>query len=101
MFVIFFVFSFLIHVLILFVVCTEFVGENHFDTRVGVSNIMFNSATKVSIIPWVHDSFIIVAYRGFFFDILIRVPSFSYNVIVGFVDKKKTITFCVSVGSMD
>jgi hypothetical protein len=72
--------------LILFVVCNEFVGENHFDTRVGVSNVMSNSATKVSIIPWVHDSFITVASRGLFVDILIRVPSFSYNVIVVFVD---------------
>jgi hypothetical protein len=33
MFVNFFVFPFLIHVLILFVACNEFVGEDHFDTK--------------------------------------------------------------------
>lgn len=101
MFVIFFVFPFLIHVLILFVACNEYVRKDHFDTRVGVFNVVSNGATKVSIIPWVHDSFITFASRGLSIDILIRVPFFSYNVIVAFVDQEKTINQVFGVGSMD
>jgi hypothetical protein len=48
----------------LFVTCNEFVGKDHFDTRVGVFNVVSNGATKVFIIPWVHDSFITFASRG-------------------------------------
>ncbi len=50
-----------------------------------------NNATKQSIILWVHDSFIIVASRGLSVDIFIRVPSFSYNVIVVFVDQRRQL----------
>ncbi len=68
MFVIFFVFAFLIHVLISFVTCNEFDGKDHFDTRVGVFNVVSDGATNFFIIPWVHDSFITFASRFSHFD---------------------------------
>jgi hypothetical protein len=42
--------------------CFDFVGKDHFDTKVGVSNVVSNGATNFVIIPWVHDFFIIVAF---------------------------------------
>ncbi len=81
----------------------EFVGKDHFDTKVGVSNVVYNGVTYFYFIPWVHDFFIIVASRGLFASIFIRVPSFSYNVIFAFADREKIIgqVFGVGVGFMD
>jgi hypothetical protein len=69
----FFVFVFLIHYLIL-QVCNDFVGEEHFDTRVGVIDVVSNGVPKGSPMPWVHDSSIVVTYGGPPFNILIGVP---------------------------
>ncbi len=65
---------------------------------------MFNGVVGGSPIHWIHDSSIVVTFGGPPFDILIGVPSFNYNVIVGFVDRKKIVNQvpnATSVGSMD
>jgi len=96
----FLVFVFLIHFLIL-QVCNDFVGEEHFDSRVGVINVVFNGVVGGSYVLRVHKFSIVVASKRCPFDILIRVPSFNCSVSVAFVDQEKIISPVLSVGSMD
>jgi hypothetical protein len=77
-----FVFVFFIQFLIL-QVYNDLVGEMHFHI-IGVTNVVSNGAVGGSLIPWVHDSLIVATFGKPPFDILIGVPLFSYNVIVGF-----------------
>ncbi len=82
-------FAFLIQILIL-QVYNDLVGEVHFHI-VGVTNVVSNDVVGGSPIPWVHDSSIVVTFGGPPFDILIGVPYFNYNVIIGFADRENII----------
>ncbi len=65
---------------------------------------MFNGVVGGSPIHRVHDYSIVVTFGGLPFDILIKVPSFNYNIIVGFVNREKIVNQVPSatgVGSMD
>ncbi len=75
----------------------------HFDT-ISIIVVLFNGATRGSPILWVHDSSIIVAFGGPFFDILTGVPYSSCSVTIGFVNQEKIVSQVPSafgVGSMD
>jgi len=85
-------------------VCNDFVREDHFDIGVGVSSVMFDGATRVFVIFWVHEIFIvIIAFGGPCFDILTKVLSSSHNVIVASTNHKKIVGEVHNVGvcSMD
>jgi hypothetical protein len=65
---------------------------------------VFNGVVGGSPIHRVHDYSIVVTFGGLPFDILIKVPSFNYNIIVGFVNREKIVNQVPSatgVGSMD
>ncbi len=75
------------HILILLVLC-----------------LMVSLEVLLYIRSMIHDSSIVVTFGGPPFDILIRVLSFNYNVIVGFVDREKIanqVPSAIGVGSMD
>ncbi len=85
-------------------VCNDFVKEDHFDIGIGVSSAMFDGATRVSVILRVHEFFIVVVtFRGPSFDILIKVFSSSYSVIVVSTNQEKIVNEVhnVNVCSMD
>jgi len=96
----FLVFVFLIRFLIL-QVCNDFVGEEHFDTKVGVISVVSNGVVGGFYVLRVHKFSIVIASRRLPFDILTGVPSFNCSVIVAFVDQKKIISQVIGVGSMD
>jgi hypothetical protein len=93
----FFVFVFLIHFLIL-QVCNDFVGEQHFDTGVGVIGVVSNGVPRGFPIPWVHDSSIFVTYGGPPFDILIGIPFSRCNIIIASIDWEKIVSQVHGVG---
>ncbi len=71
----------------------DFVEKTHFDTigvigvvSIGGIGVVFDGVVRSSPIPQVHDSSIVVAFRGPLFDILPSVPSSSCSVIVGFAN---------------
>jgi hypothetical protein len=71
----------------------DFVEKTHFDiigvtsvVSIGGIGVVFDGVIRSSHIPWVHDSSIVVAFRGPIFDILLSVPSSSCSVIVGFTN---------------
>lgn len=80
------------------------VKEDHFDIWIGVSSAMFDGATRVFVILQVHEFFIVVvALWGPYFDIFIRVLSFSCSVIVASTNQEKIVSEVhnVNVRSMD
>jgi hypothetical protein len=88
----FFLFIFLIQFMVL-QIYNDFVEKTHFDTigvigvvSIGGIGVVFDGVVRSSPIPQVHDSSIVVAFRGPLFDILPSVPSSSCSVIVGFAN---------------
>jgi hypothetical protein len=101
-----YVFGFLAFFFFFYVFCflkffNYFVGEEHFDTRVGVISVVSNGVVGGSYVLRVHKFSIVVAFGRLPFDILTRVPSFNCNVSVAFVDQEKIVSQVIGVGSMD
>jgi hypothetical protein len=65
------------------------------DIRIGVSN----GATRATITPMVHDYIIVGVSRGPS-NILIRLTSSSYSVLVASIDWPKKVTQVPPIGSM-
>jgi len=99
------VFALLIQFLIL-QVYNNFVEKAHFDTisvinvvsiggigdvSISCTGVVYNGVVGGSLILWVYDSSIVVAFGGPFSNILPSVPSFSCSVIVGFIDYEKIV----------
>jgi hypothetical protein len=88
-----------------------FVEEIHFNTigvtsvvSIGGIGVVFDSVVRSSLIPWVHDYSIVVAFRGPLSNILPSVPSSSWSVIVGFANQDTIVNQvpnASSFGSMD
>ncbi len=89
----------------------DFVEETHFDiigvtsvVSIGGIGVVFDGVVRSSPIPRVRDFSIDVAFGRPIYDILPSVPSFSYSVIVGYVDQEMIIDQVLGafgVGSMD
>ncbi len=76
-------------------VCIDFVGNDNLDIRIGV----FDGATRTTITPMVHDYIIVGVFIGPS-NILIGLPSSSYNVLVVFTNRQKKVTQVHPIGSM-